>query len=114
MRSAIGALLLCLLFSSARAEECIASVYSIGDASQPGTQTASGIPLNDGAMTAAHKSLPFGSKAKVTNKKNGSSVTITITDRGPYIDGRCIDLTKAAARALGFSGLAPVIVARVE
>ena len=89
------------------------SQWIIGDASQPGTKTASGIPLNDAAMTAAHKSLPFGSKAKA-NKKTGSSVTVTITDRGPYVQGRCIDLTKAPADALGFSGLAPVTVARVE
>ena len=114
MRSLVGALFLCLLASSARAEQCIASVYSIGDASQPGTQTASGIPLNDNAMTAAHKSLPFGSTVQVTNKRNGSVVTVTITDRGPYVRGRCIDVTKAAARALGFSGLTPVVVARAK
>jgi rare lipoprotein A len=85
-------------------------VYSIGDPSQPGTQTASGIPLDDNAMTAAHKFLKFGSKVRVTNKTNGKSVTVTITDRGPYIGGRCIDLTKAGAQALGFAGLALVNV----
>ena len=61
-------------------------------------------------MTAAHKSLPFGSKIKVTNKKNGHAVTVTITDRGPYVKGRYIDLSKAGARALGFAGVAPVSV----
>jgi rare lipoprotein A len=111
MRSFIAALVLCLLNIPVYAEDCIASVYAIGDSSQPGTKTASGIPLNDNAMTAAHKSLPFGSKVKVTNKKNGHSVTITITDRGPYVKGRCIDVTKAGARALGFAGLARVTVA---
>jgi rare lipoprotein A len=111
MRSLIVALALCLFHIPVGAEECIASVYAVGDSSQPGTQTASGIPLDDDAMTAAHKSLPFGSKVKVTNKKNGNSVTVTITDRGPYVDGRCIDITKAGARALGFNGLAPVNVA---
>jgi rare lipoprotein A len=65
-------------------------------------------------MTAAHKSLPFGSKVKVTNKKNGNAVTVTITDRGPYVvKGRCIDLSQAGARALGFAGLAPVSVVPV-
>jgi rare lipoprotein A len=54
------------------------------------------------------KSLPFGSKVKVTNKKNGHAVTVTITDRGPYVKGRCIDLSKAGAGALGFAGLAIV------
>jgi rare lipoprotein A len=61
-------------------------------------------------MTAAHRSAQFGSKVRVTNKSNGNSATVTITDRGPYAKGRCIDLTKAAARALGFSDLASVNV----
>jgi peptidoglycan lytic transglycosylase len=110
MRRLIAALVLCLLDSPVRAEDCVASVYAVGDSSQPGTKTASGIPLNENAMTAAHKSLPFGSKVRVTNKKNGHAVTVTITDRGPYVKGRCIDLSKAGAGALGFAGLAPVSV----
>ena len=106
---------LCLLLTvPAHAEDCVASVYSVGDSSQPGTQTASGVPLNDNALTAAHKSLPFGTKVTVTNKKNGNSVTVTITDRGPYVRGRCIDITKAGARALGIAGLAPVKLSRVQ
>jgi rare lipoprotein A len=96
--------------SNVPAEDCVASVYAVGDSSQPGTKTASGIPLNDNAMTAAHKSLPLGSKVKVTNKKSGHAVTVTITDRGPYVKGRCIDLSQAGARALGLAGLAPVTV----
>ena len=111
MRVFIAALVLCLLNIPVRAEDCIASVYAFGDSSQLATETASGIPLDDNAMTAAHKSLPFGSKVKVTNKENGHSITITITDRGPYVKGRCIDVSKAGARALGFDGLTPVSVA---
>jgi rare lipoprotein A len=68
--------------------------------------------MNPGAMTAAHKSLPFGSQVRVTNKKNGRSVTVRINDRGPFVRGRVIDLSPAAARALGFAGLAPVTLAR--
>ena len=113
MRWLIAALILCLLNIPVRAEDCVASVYAVGDSSQPGTKTASGIPLNDNVVTAAHKSLPFGSKVKVTNKKNGHVVTVTITDRGPYVRGRCIDLSRAGARALGFVGLAPVRVVSV-
>ena len=113
MRRLIAALLFCLLHIPVRAEDCVASVYALGDASQCGTKTASGTPLNDNAMTAAHKSLPFGSKVKVTNKKNGNAVTVTSTDRGPYVKGRCIDLSKAGAGALGFAGLAPVSVVPV-
>src|SRR5215831_10104014 len=104
MRRLIAGLVLCLLDIPVRAEDCVASLYVVGDSSQPGTKTASGIPLNDNAMTAAHKALPFGSKVRLTNKKNGHAVTFTITDR------RCIDLSKAGGDALGFAGLAPVSV----
>lgn len=114
MRSAIAAAFICLLSYPSAAEDCIASVYTTDDGSQPGTQTASGIPLDDSAMTAAHKTLPFGSKVRVTNKRNGNSAVVTITDRGPYVNGRCIDVTSACARALGISGLAPVNVAAPE
>ncbi len=65
-----------------------------------GTHTASGIPLQDHAMTAAHKTLPMGTKVRVTNKRNGKSVILKITDRGPYIKGRVIDVTKGAAKEL--------------
>ena len=110
MRSFIATLLLCVLAIPVRAEDCIASVYSVGESSQPEAETASGIPLDDNEPTAAHKSRPLRSKIKVTNKDNGKSIIITITDRGPYISGRCIDVTKAVALALGISGLAPVSV----
>ena len=91
------------------AETGIASVYSTRE---QGSKTASGRPLNDGALTAAHKSLPFGTRVRVTNKRNGRSVVVTITDRGPFVRGRIIDLTPAGARALGVSGLAQVDVER--
>jgi rare lipoprotein A len=115
MRWWIAAFVLCLLDIPVRAEDCVASMYAVGDSSQRGTKTASGILLNDSDMTAAHKSLPFGSKVKVTNKRNGRAVTVTvtITDRGPYVKGRCIDLSKAGAGALDFAGLAPVSVVPV-
>ena len=113
MRRLIAALVFCLLNIPVHAEDCVASVYAVGDSSQPGTKTASGIPLDDNAMTAAHKSLPFGSKVKVTNKKNGHAVMVTITGRGPYVKGHCIDLSKAGVGALGFAGLALVSVVPV-
>jgi rare lipoprotein A len=90
----------------ARSETGIASVYS----TESGSRTASGERLNPAALTAAHRTLPFGTKVRVTNKKNGRSVVVTINDRGPFIRGRIIDLTPAGARALGFSGLAQVTV----
>jgi rare lipoprotein A len=77
-----------------------------------GTHTASGETLNDWAMTAAHKTLPMGTKVRVTNKDNGRSVVVKINDRGPYIKGRIIDVTKGVAQKLGFvvKGVVPVKV----
>jgi rare lipoprotein A len=109
-----AALLLFIPTGGQSAEQCIASVYSTRDGSQSGSTTASGRPLKNNAMTAAHKTLAFGSKVKVTNKQNGKSVVVTIIDRGPFVAGRCIDLTQAAAASLGFSGLAPVSVATMK
>jgi rare lipoprotein A len=68
--------------------------------------------LNPGALTAAHRTLPFGSRVRITNRSNGRSVVVTINDRGPFTRGRIIDVTPAAARTLGFSGLASVTVDR--
>ena len=59
-------------------------------------------------MTAAHKTLPFGTLVRVTHQRSGRSVVVRINDRGPFVRGRVIDISPAAARALGFSGLAPV------
>jgi len=70
--------------------------------------------LNPQALTAAHRTLPFGSKVKVTNKHNGRSVVVTINDRGPFVRGRVIDVTPAAAKVLGFSGLAQVSIDKGE
>ena len=67
-------------------------------------RVASGGWFNPNAMTAAHKTLPFGTRVRVTNLGNGRSVTVTINDRGPYIRGRVIDLSRAAASAVGMTG----------
>jgi rare lipoprotein A len=95
---------LLLARASAEDQSGIASVYS----TESGSRTASGQHLNPAALTAAHRSLSFGSKVRVTNKGNGRSVVVTINDRGPFVRGRVIDVTPAAARALGFSGLTQV------
>ena len=65
-----------------------------------GKTTASGEPFDQQALTAAHASLPFGSKVKVTNLSNGKSVEVEITDRGPFARNRIIDVSRAAAKAL--------------
>lgn len=83
--------------------------------SESGSRTASGARFNPSAMTAAHRTLPFGTKVRVTNKRNGKSVVVTINDRGPFIRGRIIDLSTAAAGIIGMksSGVAPVTVERI-
>jgi peptidoglycan lytic transglycosylase len=74
------------------------------------SKTASGERCDPGALTAAHPTLPFGTKVRVENLKNGRTVVVRINDRGPYVAGRIIDLTRAAAGRLGFveSGVAKV------
>jgi rare lipoprotein A len=66
------------------------------------SKTASGERCNPNALTAAHRSLPFGTKVKVENLKNGRTVVVRINDRGPFVGGRVIDVTRAAAEKLGF------------
>ncbi len=100
----IGILIATISFSSslmAATETGIASVYS-------NEQTANGEYAHASALTAAHRTLPFGTMVEVTNIQTGRSVIVRINDRGPYIRGRVIDLTPAGARAIGSSGLAPV------
>jgi rare lipoprotein A len=92
----------------AQSQSGIASVYS----TESGSHTATGARLNPGALTAAHRSFPFGSQVRVTNRANGRSVVVTINDRGPFVRGRVIDLTPAAAHAIGISSLGPVTIER--
>ncbi|AGK58781.1 lipoprotein A [Hyphomicrobium denitrificans 1NES1] len=75
-----------------------------------GQMTASGARFNPGALTAAHRSLPFGTRVRVTNRSNGRSVVVVINDRGPFVGGRVIDLSRAAAQAINMTGagVAPV------
>jgi rare lipoprotein A len=80
-----------------------------------GRTAASGEKFNQNAMTAAHKTLPFGTVVKVVNQKTGKSVQVRINDRGPYHGGRIIDLSKAAATKLGMmqAGTAKVCLTKV-
>lgn len=78
-----------------------------------GRRTASGERFDTNAMTAAHRSLPFGTRVRVVNKHNGQSVVVRINDRGPYARGRVIDLSHASAQALGISGVAAVEVTQL-
>ena len=86
------------------ASEGLASFYT------EGSQTASGEKFDTTALTAAHPTLPFGTKLRVTNLATGRSVTVRINDRGPYVPGRVVDVSYSAAKALGMvdSGVAKV------
>lgn len=91
-----------------------ASFYSVK--TNRGSITASGERLNDTKLTAAHRTLPFGSIVKVTNLSNGRSVVVRINDRGPFISGRVIDVSLAAATSLDFKhkGITRVKVENVK
>lgn len=104
-RSVLAGCLLCLSYLASHAQSGIASVYAYG-----GGRTASGEHANPRGLTAAHRSLPFGTRVKVTNTRNGRSVVVRINDRGPFTRGRIIDVTPAVAHILGFSGLTRVTV----
>ena len=99
-------LALCLVLSMPTvAATGVASWYGPGF---HGKRMASGKRFNQYAFTAAHKRLPLGTKVKVTNLRNHRSTIVRITDRGPFVRGRIIDLSLAAARAIGMSGTAKV------
>lgn len=84
-----------------------ASWYSY-QASNRSHKTASGELFSPNKHTAAHRTLPFGTKVKVTNMKNQKSITVTINDRGPFVKGRIIDLSKSAAKAISMDGVQKV------
>lgn len=100
-----------LFVSNVNAQIGIASWYGPGF---DGRKTASGKIFRANSLTAAHKTLKFGTKLKVTNLYNGRSVFVTVTDRGPYIKGRVIDLSKAAKNAIGMSGTTKVVLKVVQ
>jgi rare lipoprotein A len=83
---------------SGRSFSGMASFYG----NESGSKTASGARFNQNAMTCAHRSLPFGTKLKVTH--GGRSVVVTVNDRGPFVRGRVLDLSTGAARAVGLTG----------
>jgi len=99
IRPVYAALALTCLSTSAFGETCVASHYGYS-----GGRTASGERMDPNTMTAAHRTRPFGSHVTVTSHSTGRSVTVRINDRGPFVKGRCIDLSTGAARELGMSG----------
>jgi rare lipoprotein A len=103
IRPMCAALAISCFSVSAFAETCVASRYGYS-----GGRTASGEKMDPNAMTAAHRTKPFGSRVTVTSHSNGRSVTVRINDRGPFVKSRCIDLSTGAARVLGIAGIAMV------
>lgn len=103
IRPVCVALTISCLSVPAFAETCVASRYGYS-----GGRTASGERMDPNAITAAHRTRPFGSHVTVTSQSNGRSVTVRINDRGPFVKRRCIDLSTGAARAIGMAGTALV------
>jgi rare lipoprotein A len=113
VRTVNGFLFSLLLFATpASAMDGIASVYGFKGDKHASAKTASGERVNPQTLTAAHRTLPFGTMVRVTHKKTGRSVVVRINDRGPFVRGRVIDLSPKAASAIGFTGLAPVTLSR--
>ncbi|SHL91860.1 rare lipoprotein A [Chitinophaga jiangningensis] len=104
---AIGIMLCCTACSKKVTQSGKASYYAD---KFDGRKTASGETFHQNAMTAAHPSLPFGTRLKVTNLANGKTVKVRVNDRGPFAKGRIIDLSKKAAKKLGMisTGVATV------
>lgn len=111
--------ILCLAFFMSSPTMSKEVVHQVGMASWyghgfHGRKTASGERFNTHAYTAAHKHLKFGTSVRVTNLLNNKSVIVTINDRGPFVRGRVIDLSKAAARAVGIRGTGKVSLTVVK
>jgi rare lipoprotein A len=103
-------LMQCLIVAAAMAVGILsAHAQSVGRASYygkelAGRKTASGERFNPAGMTAAHRTLPFGTRIRLTNVQNGRTAIVRVNDRGPFVRGRAIDVSLGAARALGFVG----------
>lgn len=107
IRIFIAVALACAVASPCVAETCMASWYG----AESGPRTASGERFQPNGVSCAHKTMPFGSIAQVTHLASGRTIACRINDRGPFVKGRCIDLSHGAAIALGIAGAG---VARVR
>ena len=110
-RKALGVYCVAVLSAAAPAK----AAAQCGTASwyHEGSRTATGERYRPDGITAAHRTLPFGSIVRVVLRRSGRSVDVRINDRGPFIRGRIIDLSRGAKRALGMNGLAPVCISVV-
>lgn len=110
----LAAMAICIFCKDVAAETCIASQYGIGDRYHGGKVACPGYGrFNTHATqpyTVAHKTRACGSSVTITNLANGRSISAIVTDRGPFVRGRCVDLGRAGANAIGMGGLAKVKV----
>ena len=106
IRPLLVAALACALASPCLAETCVASWYG----RESGPRTANGERFDPSGISCAHKTRPFGSIVIVTHLGTGRAVSCRVNDRGPFVKGRCIDLSHGAAKALGLAGIARVRV----
>jgi len=111
LKSAFLSLIFLTLFSTNLMAQNTASWYGKNHHNK---RTASGELFNMYGMTAAHRTIKFGTRVKVTNTRNNKSVIVRITDRGPFVKGRIIDLSYAAAKEIGISGTGPVKIDIVD
>lgn len=109
MKTALATIMLFALSGSVHAESGTASIYGNGDG-YAGRKTANGERMDPRALTAAHKTIPFGTRITVVNQRTGRQIVVRINDRGPFVRGRIVDLSPAAAAAIGCDGLCPVSV----
>jgi rare lipoprotein A len=105
-----GLVVCCLAFGGFASHSEAKSVVGWASYYKSGKRTASGEHFNPNGLTAAHRSLPFGTRVLVTNLRNGKSVVVRINDRGPFVRGRVLDLSLGAARVVGLnqSGVAKI------
>ena len=111
MKKFLSMLAICLMVSNGmNAQRVVDGQATYYGVRSHGKKTASGERFNKDAMVCAHRTLPFGTRVKVTNKKNGRSVVVRVIDRGPFGRGKVIDLSPAAARQLDMikAGVVPV------
>jgi rare lipoprotein A len=102
--------------SDGKAARKVVASHGVASFYTEGTQTASGEKFDSRELTAAHPTLPFGTRLRVTNVATGQSVTVRVNDRGPYVAGRVVDVSHSAAEALGMvdKGIAKVKLDVVE
>lgn len=111
---AFGLIAALMIGQASAAESCVASQYGVGDGYHGGPVACRGYgrfnTYASNPYTVAHRTRPCGSRVNITNLANGRSISAIVTDRGPYIKGRCVDLGRAGATAIGMGGLARVRV----